>query len=238
MESKTRVLWGASMGVGVASLEAARKRVPKSGRILDAGCGMGFVISALPAKERHGIDSNPAFIETAKKLNPKVDFSVRDAVKTGFKDGFFDTVICLDVVEHTQSQRALIAELSRVLSKGGRLLISTPLPEANFLPGAESYTKRLHKMWGHKRLVSRKKLILMLDEAGLRVEDEVYYMHLPARVGILVYNVLYALTVKGNQPENSIVLRAYERLLSLLCKFDNATKLFGPFEVLFVAVKD
>jgi len=238
MTPETKTLWGASMGVGVVNLELVEKRVPKVGRLLDAGCGLGFVVSSLSAGKRYGIDDKPLLVAAAKKMNPEVEYSVQDIAKTSFAGGFFDTVLCLDVIEHTTKQRATLSELSRILAPGGRLLLSTPVPEADFLPGARAYTRALHKAWGHKKLVSRDRLIKMLDEAGLTVEDEVYYMYLPARLGIFVYNIIYALFAGESKPWNSLVIRVYERILKLMCKLDNAIKFFGPFEVLFVAVKN
>lgn len=238
MASKPKPPWGASMGVGVVNLELVSGRVRPDCRVLDAGCGLGFVVAGLAGDKRHGIDRKPELVEAAVELNPDVEFSVRDAADTGFPSEFFDIILCLDVLEHTESQRATVRELARVLAKGGRLLVSTPIPEADFLPGARGYTRRLHRMWGHKKLVSRSRLIKMLDEEGLRVEDEVYYMHLLSRLGILMYNILYSAAAGNKRPWDSIVLRLYERILRLACKLDNATKLFGPFETLFVAVKD
>jgi SAM-dependent methyltransferase len=49
-----------------------------------------------------------------------------DARKLPFEEDSFDVVICLDVLEHIEEDFLVIAEIYRVLRKGGRFLISVP----------------------------------------------------------------------------------------------------------------
>lgn len=51
---------------------------------------------------------------------------VMNAHKLTFADGEFDTVLCLEMLEHDAEFWLTIGELYRVLKKGGTLIISTP----------------------------------------------------------------------------------------------------------------
>ena len=46
-----------------------------------------------------------------------------------YTDGFFDYVVCLDGIEHTENPSNAIREFWRILKRGGKLILSTP----NFL---------------------------------------------------------------------------------------------------------
>lgn len=48
-----------------------------------------------------------------------------------FGDGFFDTVILAETVEHVENPSHVLRECNRVLKNGGRLVVSTP--QANYL---------------------------------------------------------------------------------------------------------
>jgi SAM-dependent methyltransferase len=49
-----------------------------------------------------------------------------DVMSLPFGDQTFDTVICLEVLEYVPSPEAALAEMSRVLRKGGGLILSAP----------------------------------------------------------------------------------------------------------------
>ncbi len=60
-----------------------------------------------------------------QKQNEKVD-QVCDALKLPFKDGSFDTYASFEVLEHINYPEQFFAEASRVLRKGGKMLVSVP----------------------------------------------------------------------------------------------------------------
>ena len=51
-----------------------------------------------------------------------------------FKDSYFDKVIFTEVLEHLKNEEKAISEISRVLKKGGTLLLTTPNKEVVPLP--------------------------------------------------------------------------------------------------------
>ena len=101
-------------------------------RILDAGCGSGPAAAAL--RERGaivtGIDSSAAMLELARqRLGADVDLRVADlAQPLPFADGVFDDIVASLVLHYLRDWGPALAELRRVLSPRGRLLVSVDHP--------------------------------------------------------------------------------------------------------------
>jgi 2-polyprenyl-3-methyl-5-hydroxy-6-metoxy-1,4-benzoquinol methylase len=110
-------------------------------RILDAGCGEGFVISyLLQGNDRltiTGIDCSLEAIEMARQMVPGVLFDVGDLREMPYGDDSFDLVMCLEVLEHLPDPHKGLRELRRVTSV--HCLVSVPhepfFRATNFLRG-------------------------------------------------------------------------------------------------------
>ena len=97
------------------------KDIPKEYRILDAGCGEGYLIEKFRKqgyKNFLGIDKN-----YSSKYVRKGDIS-----KLPYKNKSFDVVLCLDSLQYMsfKNQERAIAEFKRVLKKDGTLIITIP----------------------------------------------------------------------------------------------------------------
>lgn len=105
-------------------------RLAPGRRVLDAGCGLGYgsrMLRRAGASEVVGVDIAAGVIEAAARGDePGLRFEVGDLNGLDFEDGHFDLVVCLEVIEHVHDQRRLIAELSRLLSPEGILVVSSP----------------------------------------------------------------------------------------------------------------
>lgn len=100
-------------------------------KVLEVPCGMGWGTSLLKsAKKIDGVDISEQAINEAKKRygNKKIDFSVGSMEQLNFIDNHFDTVVCLEGIEHVDKQIAkkFVTESHRVLKKEGLLLLSSP----------------------------------------------------------------------------------------------------------------
>lgn len=56
----------------------------------------------------------------------KPDYVLDITTRTNFEDGFFDCIICLEVLEHTRNPFEALKEMYRLLSPAGLLMISLP----------------------------------------------------------------------------------------------------------------
>ncbi|MFA7707430.1 MAG: class I SAM-dependent methyltransferase [Candidatus Pacearchaeota archaeon] len=108
-------------------------KLPKNSKILEAGCGAGNYVFSL-YKMGHkpiGIEIDEKRVKIAKeymkkhRLNPRI-INYGDLTKLPFKDEQFDAIFCHGVIEHIKDSELAVKEMSRVLKKGGHVMISVP----------------------------------------------------------------------------------------------------------------
>ncbi len=94
--------------------------VQAKGKILDDGCGTGYLAEFLSNCEIIGIDISPEMIKQAKKrLNYAI---VGNAENLPFKDNYFDTVFARALLHHLSNPSQGVGEINRVLKPGGRVV--------------------------------------------------------------------------------------------------------------------
>ncbi len=98
-------------------------------RILDVACGRGMLLEAIRNAMPHalcqGCDISEAALEHTRALGfNAVAANVEDGLP--FEDEAFDLVIFGEVIEHLVDPDAALLHLSRVLERGGRLIVTTP----------------------------------------------------------------------------------------------------------------
>lgn len=101
-------------------LEKVRKFVPLlKGNILDIGCG------GKPYKKFLSKESRYFAMEYQEYAQKPELFG--DVNKLPFRDGVFDAVMFNEVIEHVPAPDKSIAEIYRVLKKGGKLFLTAPM---------------------------------------------------------------------------------------------------------------
>jgi ubiquinone/menaquinone biosynthesis C-methylase UbiE len=104
----------------------------KSGLILDAGCGKGWVSLELTKKgfKVVGIDLSDERISEAKALfeseNIHVPLIKASLTNLPLKDTTFNSVISFHVIEHILNVGLAFSELSRVIARDGSLYLTVP----------------------------------------------------------------------------------------------------------------
>ncbi len=110
------------------SFSQLEEYVPKSGTIIDLGCGYGIFSNYLallsPKRAIIGVDTDKNKISHAFKNVTNTSFKAGDATKMKFKN--VSGVIIHDVLHHLDSyegQKNLVKDCREMLKKGGVLLI-------------------------------------------------------------------------------------------------------------------
>jgi 2-polyprenyl-3-methyl-5-hydroxy-6-metoxy-1,4-benzoquinol methylase len=98
------------------------------GRVLDVGCGQGGTapgLRAAGAQEIVGIEILPEpAARAAESLDRVVVGTVEEALDQDL--GSFDTILCLDVLEHLVDPSSVLARLRAIARPGGALSVSVP----------------------------------------------------------------------------------------------------------------
>ena len=94
------------------------------GRILDIGCGPGWLLSAIdPGWDLQGIEPSPAAAELAAQ-HAKIHTGPLEGAP--FTSASFDLIVMYHVIEHLDDPVAAINKVYDLLVKGGHLIIGTP----------------------------------------------------------------------------------------------------------------
>jgi ubiquinone/menaquinone biosynthesis C-methylase UbiE len=118
----------------VRAIEAARIRfvleflaAAPSERVLEVGCGTGNILEKIPCGQLYGVDLSDAMIAKAcQRLGQRATIQKANAEQLPFEEGYFDKVICTEVLEHVQHPEKVIVETARVLAGHGCLILSVP----------------------------------------------------------------------------------------------------------------
>jgi len=84
------------------------------GRILDVGCGIGYLSKLF--NDYVGIDINKEAIAIAKR-NTNSNYIIASATHLPFRSNVFDTCISYDVIEHVKNVDPMLTEMKRVSKK-------------------------------------------------------------------------------------------------------------------------
>jgi SAM-dependent methyltransferase len=110
-------------------------RVRSTGRlrVIDVGCGPGFLLGCLQSwfedAELTGIDQSEELLNAAKSRCKSMTALKGDATALPLPDGFADAAFALHVVEHLAQPDQFFSEARRVVRPGGLLVIATPNAE-------------------------------------------------------------------------------------------------------------
>lgn len=103
--------------------------------VIDIGCGAAgksLYYASCGAKKVYGLEILEKYRGEADSLakslglSDKFEFVAGDSSKIPFEDGFADTIIVNDAMEHVDDPEGTLSEMQRVLKKGGRIYINFP----------------------------------------------------------------------------------------------------------------
>ena len=137
-------------------------------RVLEVGAGTGNMsVNLMPRSIYWATDVNPSYLEyllTLRATRPYMRVAHTDATdaRTFPTEQRFDTVVCLNVVEHVQDDVAALQNIRGALEDGGRAAILVPC--GPWLYGS------LDEVLGHCRRYTEEQLRDVAERAGFHVE--------------------------------------------------------------------
>src|SRR5262245_37248146 len=155
--------------------------------VLDIATGSGHTAFALAPHVRSviGTDITSEMLREAEGLKAtraiaNVTFQIADVHKLPFEDGTFQLVTCRRAAHHFSRIHQALAEIRRVLSKGGRAVIDDrSVPADDFADRCMNLLDTYHDE-SHVREYRPSEWHRMLEDSGFHVESiETYTRHRP-----------------------------------------------------------
>jgi 2-polyprenyl-6-hydroxyphenyl methylase/3-demethylubiquinone-9 3-methyltransferase len=149
-------------------------------RILDVGCGGGFLSNHLSKEgfEVDGLDASADSLAVATQHDPTrtVRYTRGDALSLPFADASFDVVCAMDFLEHVEDPARVVTETDRVLRPGGLFFFHTfnrnLLAWLVVIKGVEWFVKNTPKDMHVLRLfIKPGELGRMCEASGLKVVE-------------------------------------------------------------------
>lgn len=138
----------------------------KPGRILDVGCGLGWLLSALPETwEKHGLEVSRVAAEFAGKFGKIFHGPLNSSP---YEDNLFDVIFMHQVIEHVAKPEDDIKVLRRILKPGGILILGTPDFDSGCARLFRENYRLLHDQT-HIRLFSNDSMHRFLRDLGFRI---------------------------------------------------------------------
>lgn len=110
-------------------LRSVLDRLPRGGRVLDGGCGMGEWTVFLSGQGFNvaGVDISEQTVARLTEWHPRLEFVRADLRSTAFESASFDAYFSWGTFEHFESGIGdCVAEAHRLLKPGGFLIVSVP----------------------------------------------------------------------------------------------------------------
>lgn len=188
---------------------ADRCRPHLGGRVLDVGAGTGVlephfaaVCKTLVAVEPHEVvfeKLRRRVVGLANVTCVQADATALDLTGLG---GPFDSVVCINVLEHLDDDEKALRRFRDYLADGGRLLLLVPAHPRLYAP--------MDRAVGHRRRYTKARLGGLLRQAGYEV-DELRLVNPLGALGWLLAGRIGRTRAMPRGP-----LRVYDRLVPLL----------------------
>lgn len=140
--------------------------------VLEVGCGRAPFTPYFHRKTETylGVDESEKAIDWARDrygdLEPEVEFERVDVTGEAFRklldERDFDTVVCLNVLEHLEDDRGLLRKIRETLTSADKLILQVPAHPVLFGTNDASV--------GHHRRYTRSGLRALLDDVNFRSE--------------------------------------------------------------------
>jgi len=142
---------------------------PPTGKVLDAGCGIGILGRLFPHLALTGVDAS---IDLLRQVGEGYDLLVEASAEAlPFADASFDVVVALNMLHHVIDPERAAREFARVLRPGGSLVCLDPRKVApvefakQVLRGKDDSFAPTHKAFTVEEYEH------IIEQAGLRIVE-------------------------------------------------------------------
>jgi 2-polyprenyl-3-methyl-5-hydroxy-6-metoxy-1,4-benzoquinol methylase len=179
--------------------------------ILEVGAGIGNITDFIIfRKNLTVIDIDQYYVNylNAKySFRDKSNFSalnadIQDIQSSPLAEKTFDTIICLNILEHLKNDRAAVENMSSLLQPGGKLII--------LVPALKKLYGSMDISFEHYRRYDKRELKLLIQGHNLEILN-FYYMNF---LGLLGWFFNGRILNKKNLPENQTKL--FDKLVPFL----------------------
>ncbi|MCB0419081.1 MAG: methyltransferase domain-containing protein, partial [Bdellovibrionales bacterium] len=121
---------------------ATLMQVKEKDAVLEIGCGSGALLTRLPAKIRVGLEPAACLLAATTGFYGVIG----SAENMPFQSETFDMAFFKHSLHHVQDKAKAFAEATRVLKKGGRLIVMEPNaqhPQRRLISNPESFFRKL-----------------------------------------------------------------------------------------------
>ncbi len=154
-------------------LDVINKYNLKYTNVLDIGCGSGLFLNTFltKAKNKYGIDISEEALKNSKNSNiiTKCVNLNTEEINLGKQ---FDTIFCMDVLEHLYLPLDVMFKIKKVLKPGGYLIITLPNDISNIQKKLKiifETTPILDYNQGHIRFFNVKLIKKLIKESGFKL---------------------------------------------------------------------
>lgn len=153
------------------------KYLPKSGKTVEAGCGLGRFVKYLSGRGYNieGFEYNEEIVHTIKEIDPSLKVIQGNILNMPYRPNSIDGVILLGVVEHfIDGCDKPLEEIYRVLKLGGIAIITVPCFNLIRRIKKYFYINEINYFLNPIRIAKRSNIIRKLLKKNLRTEKFSY----------------------------------------------------------------
>ena len=104
-------------------IEYLKFNIPENSKIIEIGCGTGYLLNKLSPSNATGIDISPDMIKIAKMKYPEFDFYVMNAEEITIEDKF-DFVIISDSIGYFEDVQKVFIQIHKICHRGTRIILT------------------------------------------------------------------------------------------------------------------
>jgi len=154
---------------GWANVDKYRNSIEPTSKVLDFGCGGGFLLANLECAERFAVEPNVTARETATRNGVRAFASAAEAIEAIGPESI-DVIISDNALEHALEPWQELRALKPLLKRGGRLHIVVPCENISWSYKEDDINQHVYS-WSPQSIGN------LLKAAGYEVEYSRPYIH-------------------------------------------------------------